>query len=62
MQIRNEAKGTWYDAFVDAHSGELVHVTDFVAKASVNSPALSYDTTANGGYISTLSSPYKNRF
>ncbi|KAF8886738.1 Fungalysin metallopeptidase-domain-containing protein [Infundibulicybe gibba] len=25
---------TWYDAFVDAHSGELVHVTDFVAKAS----------------------------
>lgn len=34
MQIRNEAKGTWYDAFVDAHSGELVHVTDFVAKAS----------------------------
>lgn len=35
MQIQNEAKGTWYDAFVDAHSGELVHVTDFVAKASV---------------------------
>ncbi|KXN84348.1 Extracellular metalloproteinase NpI [Leucoagaricus sp. SymC.cos] len=34
MQIQNEAKGTWYDAFVDAHSGELVHVTDFVAKAS----------------------------
>ncbi|KAF9446061.1 hypothetical protein P691DRAFT_794998 [Macrolepiota fuliginosa MF-IS2] len=34
MQIQNKAKGTWYDAFVDAHSGELVHVTDFVAKAS----------------------------
>jgi len=36
MQIRNETQGTWYDAFVDAHSGELVHVTDFVAKASVS--------------------------
>ncbi|KAJ3559512.1 hypothetical protein NP233_g11246 [Leucocoprinus birnbaumii] len=34
MQIQNEAKGTWYEAFVDAHSGELVHLTDFVAKAS----------------------------
>jgi len=35
IQIRNKTQGTWYDAFVDAHSGELVHVTDFVAKASV---------------------------
>lgn len=35
VQIRNEGAGTWYDAFVDAHSGELVHITDFVAKASV---------------------------
>lgn len=35
MQIQNLSKGTWFDAFVDAHSGELVHVTNFVAKASV---------------------------
>ncbi|KAF7761342.1 hypothetical protein Agabi119p4_9334 [Agaricus bisporus var. burnettii] len=34
MQIQNKTKGTWYDAFVDAHSGELLHVTDFVSKAS----------------------------
>ncbi|KAF8056573.1 Fungalysin metallopeptidase-domain-containing protein [Lyophyllum atratum] len=34
VQIRNEDAGTWYDAFVDAHSGDLLHVTDFVAKAS----------------------------
>jgi extracellular elastinolytic metalloproteinase len=34
VQIRDEAKGTWYEAFIDAHSGELVSVTDFVAKAS----------------------------
>lgn len=35
MQIRNEAVGTWYDAFIDAHSGVLLHVTDFVAHATV---------------------------
>src|ERR1700712_2352744 len=40
IQIRNEDAGTWYDAFVDAHSGDLLHVTDFVAKASVGSMKL----------------------
>ncbi|KAG6853681.1 hypothetical protein C0991_002324 [Blastosporella zonata] len=34
LQIRNEAAGTWYQAFVDAHSGELVSVVDFVVQAS----------------------------
>ncbi|KAI1785077.1 Fungalysin metallopeptidase-domain-containing protein [Ganoderma leucocontextum] len=34
FQVRNEAAGTWFEAFVDAHSGELVSVTDFVNKAS----------------------------
>ncbi|KAH9938903.1 uncharacterized protein BXZ73DRAFT_1368, partial [Epithele typhae] len=34
FRVRNEDVGTWYKAFVDAHSGELVSVTDFVAKAS----------------------------
>ncbi|RDB18624.1 Extracellular metalloproteinase MEP [Hypsizygus marmoreus] len=34
IQIRNESAGTWYDAFVDAHSGELLHITDFVARSS----------------------------
>ena len=36
FQVRNEDKNTWYEAFVDAHSGELVSITDFVAKASVS--------------------------
>jgi extracellular elastinolytic metalloproteinase len=36
MQIQNDEAGTWFEAFVDAHSGELVSVTDFVSKASVN--------------------------
>ncbi|KAJ6620189.1 Fungalysin metallopeptidase-domain-containing protein [Mycena sp. CBHHK59/15] len=34
MQIQNEATGAWFEAFVDAHSGELLSVTDFVTKAS----------------------------
>ncbi|KAJ7252047.1 Fungalysin metallopeptidase-domain-containing protein [Mycena rebaudengoi] len=34
MQIQNEETGAWFEAFVDAHTGELVSVTDFVSKAS----------------------------
>ncbi|KAF9458835.1 Fungalysin metallopeptidase-domain-containing protein [Collybia nuda] len=34
VQIRNEAAGTWYQAFVDAHSGDLVSIVDFVTQAS----------------------------
>lgn len=41
VQIRNEEAGTWLDAFVDAHSGELLHVNDFVSKASVSTMAFS---------------------
>ncbi|KXN84354.1 Extracellular metalloproteinase NpI [Leucoagaricus sp. SymC.cos] len=37
MQIRNEEDDhMWVEAFVDAHSGELVHLTDFVAHATFN--------------------------
>jgi extracellular elastinolytic metalloproteinase len=35
VQIQNSERGTWAEAFVDAHSGELLSITDFVAKASV---------------------------
>ncbi|KAG6844364.1 hypothetical protein H0H93_016533, partial [Arthromyces matolae] len=34
IQIQNAASGSWYQAFVDAHSGELVSVVDFTAQAS----------------------------
>ncbi|GLB39392.1 putative fungalysin metallopeptidase (M36) [Lyophyllum shimeji] len=34
MQIQDGEAGIWFEAFVDAHSGELLSVTDFVAKAS----------------------------
>lgn len=36
FQVQNEATGTWYLAYVDAHANKLVSVTDFVAKASVS--------------------------
>lgn len=35
VQIQNDEAGTWYEAFVDAHSGSVISVTDFVAQASV---------------------------
>lgn len=35
FQIRNDSQDSWYEAFVDAHSGELLSVTDFVAHAEV---------------------------
>ncbi|KAF9261837.1 hypothetical protein L218DRAFT_474630 [Marasmius fiardii PR-910] len=34
FQVQNDDAGTWYEAYVDAHSGELLSVTDFVAHAS----------------------------
>ncbi|KAJ8487939.1 hypothetical protein ONZ45_g14134 [Pleurotus djamor] len=34
IQIQNEEKGTWVEAFIDAHTGELRSITDFVNKAS----------------------------
>ncbi|KAJ8087544.1 hypothetical protein PM082_006375 [Marasmius tenuissimus] len=34
FQVQNDAAGTWYAAHVDAHSGELLSVTDFVSHAT----------------------------
>ncbi|KAI0739678.1 Fungalysin metallopeptidase-domain-containing protein [Daedaleopsis nitida] len=34
VQIQNDETGAWFEAFVDAHSGEVVQLTDFVAKAT----------------------------
>ncbi|KAK7033958.1 hypothetical protein VNI00_012585 [Paramarasmius palmivorus] len=34
FQVANEEVGTWYESYVDAHSGELLSVADFVAHAS----------------------------
>lgn len=37
FQVRNDQEGTWYEAFVDAQSGDLLSVTDFRAHATVRS-------------------------
>ncbi|KAI3608437.1 putative extracellular elastinolytic metalloproteinase precursor [Moniliophthora roreri] len=34
FQVQNDEAGSWYEAYVDAHSGELLSVTDFVADLS----------------------------
>ncbi|KAF6746897.1 metalloprotease [Ephemerocybe angulata] len=34
VQIENEETGTWYQAYVDAHDGQLLSAVDFVAHAS----------------------------
>ncbi|KAG7094653.1 hypothetical protein E1B28_005476 [Marasmius oreades] len=34
FQVQNDDTGTWYQAYIDAHSGNLLSVTDFVAEAS----------------------------
>ncbi|KAK7034645.1 hypothetical protein VNI00_012287, partial [Paramarasmius palmivorus] len=51
IQVKNDDAKTWYEAFVDAHSGELLSITDFVAHAtykavSIEKPNLpaGYDT------------------
>ena len=38
IQIENGDLGTFYEAFVDAHSGQLLSLTDFVCYASVSQP------------------------
>jgi hypothetical protein len=35
MQIQNAETNAWFEAFVDAQTGEVLSVTDFVTKASV---------------------------
>nr|VWO94078.1 Extracellular metalloproteinase 1 (EC (Fungalysin MEP1) [Ganoderma boninense] len=34
VQVRDDSQAMWYEAFVDAHSGDIVQLTDFVAQAS----------------------------
>ncbi|KAF7311373.1 Extracellular metalloproteinase mep [Mycena kentingensis (nom. inval.)] len=34
FQVRNDEKGLWYNAFVDAKANTLISVTDYVAKAT----------------------------
>ncbi|KAF8909875.1 Fungalysin metallopeptidase-domain-containing protein [Mucidula mucida] len=51
VQIQNQDTGAWYEAFVDAHSGELLSVTDFVAKASYLVVPFEDETLDEGGQV-----------
>ncbi|KAG5638544.1 hypothetical protein H0H81_012045 [Sphagnurus paluster] len=62
VQIQNEETGTWYEAFVDAHSGEVLTVTDFVSDATYNVLPIEKETLPEGQEIrvdphDVLSSP-----
>ncbi|KAF8880948.1 metalloprotease [Mucidula mucida] len=49
--IRNETTGTSYKAFVNAHSGELVSVVDYVARATYLVVPLEKETIEDGGQL-----------
>ncbi|KAI0641703.1 Fungalysin metallopeptidase-domain-containing protein [Trametes meyenii] len=53
VQIQNDDTGTWFEAFVDAHSGELVQLTDFVAKASYRVLPITKETLLEGFEVLT---------
>ncbi|KAH9850436.1 Fungalysin metallopeptidase-domain-containing protein [Lenzites betulinus] len=53
MQIQNDDTGAWFEAFVDAHSGEIVHLTDFVAKASYRVLPITKETLPEGFEVLT---------
>ncbi|KAF7301728.1 Extracellular metalloproteinase mep [Mycena indigotica] len=48
FQVRNEEKGLWYNAFVDAQTNTLVSVTDYVAKATYRVLPIQKETLLEG--------------
>ncbi|KAK7038840.1 hypothetical protein VNI00_010470 [Paramarasmius palmivorus] len=55
FQVQNEEVNSWYEAYVDAHTGELVSVTDFVADASYKVLPIWKETPPEG--LETLTDP-----
>ncbi|KAL0957837.1 hypothetical protein HGRIS_000022 [Hohenbuehelia grisea] len=55
IQIQNEETGTHVEAFIDAHSGELLSITDFVARASYRVLPITEEIPTQG--FSTLTDP-----
>ncbi|TFK49223.1 hypothetical protein OE88DRAFT_1713503 [Heliocybe sulcata] len=55
VQVQNAETGAWYEAFVDAHSGEVLSVTDFVAKASYRVIPIQEEDLTDG--FQTLTDP-----
>ncbi|KAF9261835.1 hypothetical protein L218DRAFT_988704 [Marasmius fiardii PR-910] len=55
FQVRNETAGTWYEAYADAHSGELLSFTNFVAEATYKVLPIWKETIVEG--LETLVDP-----
>ncbi|RDX50703.1 hypothetical protein OH76DRAFT_1348486 [Lentinus brumalis] len=48
MQIQNDETGAWFEAFVDAHSGDIIQLTDFVAKITYRVLPITKETLVEG--------------
>ncbi|KAK0505570.1 Fungalysin metallopeptidase-domain-containing protein [Armillaria luteobubalina] len=48
IQVQNDDTNAWYEAFVDAHSGEILSVTDFVAEATYTVVPITEDAVTEG--------------
>ncbi|KAF8625348.1 hypothetical protein AX15_005430 [Amanita polypyramis BW_CC] len=55
LQIQNKTDGTWYQAFIDAHTGELLSVNDFNAHATYTVLPIEKQSPPDG--IETLTDP-----
>lgn len=55
MQIQNDETGAWVEAFVDAHSGEVLSITDFVTQASYRVLPITEEILTQG--FQTLTDP-----
>ncbi|KAJ8481442.1 hypothetical protein ONZ51_g5966 [Trametes cubensis] len=53
VQIQNDTTGAWFEVFVDAHSGEVIQLTDFVAKASYRVLPITKETLPEGFEVLT---------
>ncbi|KAI0266683.1 Fungalysin metallopeptidase-domain-containing protein [Gloeopeniophorella convolvens] len=53
VQIQNETTGAWFEAFVDAHTNELLSVTDFVARASYRVLSINKEYPTQGFQVLT---------
>ncbi|KAK0231867.1 Fungalysin metallopeptidase-domain-containing protein [Armillaria nabsnona] len=47
--VQSDETNTWYEAFVDAYSGEILSVTDFVAQATYTVVHITKASVAEGG-------------
>ncbi|KAG5653645.1 hypothetical protein H0H81_011747 [Sphagnurus paluster] len=51
VQIQSDQTGAWYEAFVDAHSGDVLSVTDFVSDATYKVLPIEKETLPEGQEI-----------